>query len=296
MPRGNNKKRAPVAEPAEITVENEDDPGSPASEGHEGAGEIPVRVSWEVGRLASLWENSSTLRARGRATKCLTKWATAKVKGIPSMSAIFFNCDALWLLSQLWCPLVPIAKTPSVKLLRTEIEQWRQQLGLEPDPIIVHLDAWGLRRLFSLAVRRRSVNRRMRDPIVDAFFDKLTECWGAGPLRSSAEEPDEMAAVDNDDYPDPDPSAEHDGLDCGIDFDSSWSKTDGPDGKGKGIGVGASSSELGTAGSTTELEPDDVMYEPENLQCMTGAELIAQEEHLMMQMKHLALPSSRLVL
>ena len=52
-------------------------------------------------------------------------------------------------------------------------------MGLQDDPLLTYLDQWGLRRLFSLAIRRRGAPRRLQDPIVDQLFDTLVSAWGS---------------------------------------------------------------------------------------------------------------------
>ena len=51
-------------------------------------------------------------------------------------------------------------------------------MNLDPDDVAVFLDSWGIRRLFSLAVRRRGCPRKSRDPILDEFFQTLEGYWG----------------------------------------------------------------------------------------------------------------------
>ena len=51
-------------------------------------------------------------------------------------------------------------------------------MGLLDDEVLVYLDAWGLRRLFSLALRRRSSARKFRDDLTESLFSFMVECWG----------------------------------------------------------------------------------------------------------------------
>ena len=74
-------------------------------------------------------------------------------------------------------------------------------MNKDPDDIEVYLDAWGLRRLFSLGLRRRSASRKQRDPLTECFFATLVEFWGhhkkkggKGRTASDAEQ-DEAADV-----------------------------------------------------------------------------------------------------
>ena len=59
-----------------------------------------------------------------------------------------------------------------------QVLEWRKLMNLDSDDVAVFLDAWGIRRLFSLAVRRRGRPRKSRDPILDEFFQVLEENWG----------------------------------------------------------------------------------------------------------------------
>ncbi|CAE7241891.1 unnamed protein product [Symbiodinium microadriaticum] len=147
------------------------DEGNPEEDGK-------VKVYWTNHAVAEAWEKSPILRKRGRETKQLTRWPAAKTKGIPSMQAIHLNGDALLILAKKWCPLVPMAKTPTIEVLTTEVQKWREEMGLQEDSVIEYLDIWGLRRMFSLAIRRRSSSRRSRDNVVEQFFDVLLRHWG----------------------------------------------------------------------------------------------------------------------
>ena len=51
-------------------------------------------------------------------------------------------------------------------------------MQLEPDPVMVYLDQWGLRRLFSLGIRRRSAVRKKRDSFTEDFYGILVSHWG----------------------------------------------------------------------------------------------------------------------
>ena len=59
-----------------------------------------------------------------------------------------------------------------------QVLQWRQKMGLPDDDVLVYLDAWGLRRLFALALRRRSSNRRQKDAVTECLFETLVQAWG----------------------------------------------------------------------------------------------------------------------
>ena len=89
-----------------------------------------LRVKSTAGSLCKAWEENVVLRARGRVSHSITKWADAKSKGIASMTSITHNADALYILAKLWCPLVPVAKAPSVTLIRSELRSWRQEMQL----------------------------------------------------------------------------------------------------------------------------------------------------------------------
>ena len=51
-------------------------------------------------------------------------------------------------------------------------------MQLPADDVAVFLDTWGIRRMFSLAVRRRGCPRKSRDPVLDHFFQVLEKHWG----------------------------------------------------------------------------------------------------------------------
>ena len=152
-------------------------------------------VEWPMGELAKAWEANHVIRARGRASQALLKWPSAKTKGIASMQAIHMNADCLLLFAQKWCPLLATAKSPSVRLLRPEVVAWRKEMNLEEDLVLVYLDTWGLRRLFSLAVRRRGASRKSRDVITDEFFSTMVAHWGVFALTDGDDDAP-AAAVD----------------------------------------------------------------------------------------------------
>ena len=102
MGRGNKKQEAPES-------------SSPSPEHMS-----PAPIQWEVGKLAKCWEESSVLRAIGRESKSLTRWPSAKQKGIASMHAISMNGDSLFSLANRWCPFSNVAKSPPIPLLRAE--------------------------------------------------------------------------------------------------------------------------------------------------------------------------------
>ena len=79
-----------------------------------------LQVEWEVGCLATLWEQDDVIRARGRQNLSLTRWPNPKCKGIPSMKSIHLNSEALLHIATRWCKLLPHAKSPPVPLLSAE--------------------------------------------------------------------------------------------------------------------------------------------------------------------------------
>ena len=51
-------------------------------------------------------------------------------------------------------------------------------MDFESDDVMTYLDSWGIRRLFSLAVRRRGAARKVRDPVMEEFFHVMEAAWG----------------------------------------------------------------------------------------------------------------------
>ena len=160
------------------------------------------------------------------------------------MKAIQLCADPLYHLAKLWCPMVSEAKSPPVPVIRAEasslmylrnsslchimpypkrqymlqryivcfpidsphvqVVAFRELLGHDDDPVLVYLDSWGLRRLFSLAIRRRSASRRKRDEVAEKFFELLIKHWGhvkskkgKGKAPEPAEEDDVVAVIDS---------------------------------------------------------------------------------------------------
>ena len=81
---------------------------------------VPPEIAWQVGLLAKEWENDDVIRARARNSQALTRWPSAKTKGVPSLRAIQLNADSLLHLARRWCPLVETAKSPPIPLIRAE--------------------------------------------------------------------------------------------------------------------------------------------------------------------------------
>ena len=75
-------------------------------------------------------------------------------------------------------------------------------MGFDEDEVLVYLDSWGLRRLFALAIRRRSSARKRRDPVTDRFFKILVQHWGHSKKKGGkgadpeTEESEELAEID----------------------------------------------------------------------------------------------------
>ncbi|CAE7234481.1 unnamed protein product [Symbiodinium sp. CCMP2592] len=237
-----------------------------------------LRVKWTAGSLAKAWEENNVLRARGRASHSITKWADAKSKGIASMTSIMHNADALYLLAKLWCPLVPVAKAPSVNLVRSELRSWRQEMQLQDDAVILHLDSWGLRRLFSLVIRRRGASRKRRDSMTEALFEIVCRYWGNGLDVNEAEPEGEDGqvppAAEVDEYPNPEELSEDDS-------DNSWR-----------IEIEQPKLE-DVAGDDEALDGEDatIFYEPDNLQLMDDMELQDMEANLLEQLRALRIGS-----
>ena len=81
-------------------------------------------------------------------------------------------------------------------------------MGLEPDDVKVFADQWGLRRMFSLAIRRRGAPRKVKDLMVEAFFQELIRYWGIPPKQTGrgkkgSVEPASEDEVDQDELSDP---------------------------------------------------------------------------------------------
>lgn len=279
MPQARAREPEPEGEPSG----EEEFGGIDSQDGADGV----VRVTWTAGRLCKAWEDNAVLRARGRNTQSITKWADAKSKGIASMTAIMHNADALCVLAKLWCPLVPMAKAPSVKLLRSELRAWRQEMQLEDDAVILHLDSWGLRRLFSLVIRRRGASRKCRDSVTEALFEIVCRYWGNG-ADVNAREPEgedgpAPAVAEVDEYPTPEDLSEDDS-------DQSWRidvmEPEHEDDVDDDEAVGG---ERMSMSSEAEMEDATIFYEPDSLHCMDDMQLQDVEANLLEQLRALEL-------
>ena len=71
-------------------------------------------------------------------------------------------------------------------------------MDLETDDVLVYLDSWGIRRLFSLAVRRRGTGRKRQDPILEEFFQVLEKHWGKYTPKSKDKLAQKVQEMDSD--------------------------------------------------------------------------------------------------
>ena len=62
-----------------------------------------------------------------------------------------------------------------------KVLEWRKAMGLPDDDVAVFADQWGLRRMFSLGIRRRGAPRKQKDLMVEGFFETLCRYWGTPP-------------------------------------------------------------------------------------------------------------------
>ena len=165
----------------------------------------PVEATWEVGKLAGLWEQDHVLRSRGRACASLTRRPSAKSKAVPSLQAIQQNGDLLLHLARLWAPMIgklykglPARRFYVNEFLGWQVLEWRSLMGFPDGDIKVYVDQRGIRRLFSLAVRRRGSARKRRDCVVEELFSVLNKHWELQNKKKDAEQEDtnEDAEVD----------------------------------------------------------------------------------------------------
>ncbi|CAE7312124.1 unnamed protein product [Symbiodinium microadriaticum] len=273
MPQARAREPEPEGEPS-----GEEDGVIGGIDSQDGADGV-LRVMWTAGSLCKAWEENAVLRARGRATHSITKWADAKSKGIASMTSIQHNADALYVLAKLWCPLVVVAKAPSVKLLRAELQSWRQEMHLPDDPVILHLDSWGLRRLFSLVIRRRGASRKRRDTMTEALFEVVSRYWGNGydvnEVEPEGEDGQVPPVAEVDEYPNPEELSEDDSdQSWRIDLQEPEHEDDMDDDE---------------AVDGVEMEDATIFYEPDNIQCMNDMQLEDMEAHLLQQLRALDL-------
>ena len=180
---------------------------------------------------------------------------------------------------------------------------------LPEDDVMVYRDQWGLRRLFSLATRRRGAPRRKRDALVDEFFEILERHWGKiwkpsrrrsskslDALASAVEDDDEEEAVDADQLSDAEESA---GIEVEVhaaDTDEYGGGVDAP----PGSGIWSDSEEmpphdlslLAPCASDPEEKPITPSLDEKISDDLDGVEMDLEEQLLMEQIMLLK-PSSQ---
>ena len=153
--------------------------------------EVALPKPWpENSLLAKRWESDGLIRAIFRTNKsCLLAWLKPTLVGVASLRALALNKTAVTIALDVWCQVTTQAKSPPVDWLKQEagptdhVEdpftqgiynnnsclvsqppckpvQVTELYGMlsagadESRSVAIYVDAWGLKRLISLAIRR----------------------------------------------------------------------------------------------------------------------------------------------
>ncbi|CAE7843555.1 unnamed protein product [Symbiodinium necroappetens] len=123
----------------------------------------------DKGLLSQAWESDTEVRQCFRAAKShLLVWPSVQLVGAVSMKALSMNVPAVKVALQIWGDFSEDCKAMPIDWLKQEV----QELHLLLNPattnraVAVYVDAWGVKRLSSLAMRRwRSPIGQLRDSL-----------------------------------------------------------------------------------------------------------------------------------
>ncbi|CAE6968123.1 unnamed protein product [Symbiodinium sp. CCMP2456] len=169
--------------------------------------EGPLRVRrhrsalWpEDGALSKALEESGAVRAAFRTNRNhLLAWPSPELVGVASLKSMALNVAVLSVALEVWASTSPICKTMSVDWLKAEVTQVHKLLnpGISSKAVGIYVDAWGLKRLATLAMRRwKAPITTLRDRSLHVLFHIMTEAWGE--YAPEADTGDMVA--ENDDY------------------------------------------------------------------------------------------------
>ncbi|CAL1152500.1 unnamed protein product [Cladocopium goreaui] len=129
--------------------------------------------SWPTRHLlADTWEENHQIRKNLRLTGKMMVWPKVDLTGVATLQSLSANrlCvgDALCV----WATHCPDhAKPPPVEWLKDEVKQLYELLSIEPKPINIYLDAWGVKRSISLCLRRwRAPINNFRDSWIFVIY------------------------------------------------------------------------------------------------------------------------------
>ncbi|CAE7354230.1 unnamed protein product [Symbiodinium sp. KB8] len=145
-------------------------------------------------------EESRDVRAAFRSNRNhLLAWPSPELVGVASLKSMALNVSVLSVALQVWASTSPICKSMSVDWLKAEVTQVHTLLnpGVSRKAVGIYVDAWGLKRLATLAMRRwRAPITSLRDRSLHVLFHIMTDAWGE--YAPEADLGDLVAA--NDDY------------------------------------------------------------------------------------------------
>ncbi|CAE7938074.1 unnamed protein product [Symbiodinium necroappetens] len=134
----------------------------------------PVRVrrtgssAWpEAFALAKALESDVNIRLRFRENKNqLLAWTSPELVGTATMKALAMNVNVVLHALEVWCKSCSTPKCMVIDWLKQEVTEAHKMLNpaVSKGAVSIYVDAWGIKRLSSLALRRwRAPIARLRD-------------------------------------------------------------------------------------------------------------------------------------
>ncbi|CAK8993079.1 unnamed protein product, partial [Durusdinium trenchii] len=121
----------------------------------------PLPNVWEdprlgKGTLATLLEQQPALRQRmhDQENPHVTRWLTKDATGVASVRAMALNPTLLELVAEWYCSVQPNPKALCLSVIRREVALFRELCGKPADAVHTHMDAQGIKKLFSHGIRR----------------------------------------------------------------------------------------------------------------------------------------------
>ena len=107
--------------------------------------------------LAVALEQDHGVRELVRSRGSLIGWPKKENVGLPSLLALSMNSRILVILARVYCARPPKVKAPPIQWLRSEYTKFMDLMSMVQDQVKGHLDVWGMKKLFSLGLRRWGV-------------------------------------------------------------------------------------------------------------------------------------------
>ena len=117
----------------------------------------PKKAAVVQAELAKALEAEPSIREMVRSRGTLVGWPRKETIGIPSLNALSMNSRVLSILADTYCSERKVVKAPPISWLRSEYVKFQSLMSMPTSMVTRHLDTWGLKKLFSLGIRRWGV-------------------------------------------------------------------------------------------------------------------------------------------